>query len=69
MICTNTDVLKTQKKNKSAGKCDDQQQYKEIIESAMVFTPEGFTDNITMSYGPSVTVKQPNSRKSLRQFS
>ena len=26
-------------------KCDDQQQFKDIIEAAMVYTPEGFTDN------------------------
>ena len=30
---------------KSAVKRDDQQQYKAIIEEAMVFTPEGFTCN------------------------
>ena len=42
---------------KSSGKCNDQQQYKAIIESLMVSTPEGFTDKILMSPGQSVTVK------------
>ena len=31
-----------------AGKCDDQQQYKAIIEAAMVSTPEGFYDKSPM---------------------
>ena len=35
----------------------------------MVSTPEGFTYNSPMSSGPSVTEKQHNVRKSLRQFS
>ena len=35
---------------KLSGKCDDQQQYKTIIEAAMVSTPEVFTDNSPMSY-------------------
>ena len=30
---------------KHAGKCDDQQQFKDILETDMVSTPEGFTDN------------------------
>ena len=34
----------------------------------MVSTPEGFTDNITTSPGPYVTVKKPSARKSLYQF-
>ena len=33
---------------KSAGKCDDQQHYKAIIESETVSTPEGCTDNSPM---------------------
>ena len=50
------------------GKCDYQHQYKQIIESTMVYNPEVFTDNSPMSYGPSVPVKQPSAMKSLRQF-
>ena len=30
---------------KHAGKCDDQQKFKDIIEADMVSTPEGFTNN------------------------
>ena len=35
----------------------------------MVSTPEVFTDKNTILSGPYVPVKQPNVRKSLRQFS
>ena len=31
---------------KSVGKCDEQQEYKTILESAMVFTPGVFTEKI-----------------------
>ena len=51
-----------------SGKCDDQYQYKETIEDYMVSTPEGFTENNQMSYGPSVPVKQHNSREKLFQY-
>ena len=40
---------KYQKIYKQAGKCDDQQQLKEILEAAMVFTHEGFTNNSPIS--------------------
>ena len=53
---------------KSAGKCDDQQQYKSIIVAAIVSTPYGFTDNSKISPGPYVTVKYNSARKLLRQF-
>ena len=39
----------------SAGICENQQQYKYILEVAMVSTPEIFTDNSPMPPGPSVT--------------
>ena len=32
-----------------AGNCDDQQQFKDIIEAAIVSTPEVFTDKTTRS--------------------
>ena len=32
---------------KHAGKCDDQQQLKGILEAAIVFTPEGFSNKST----------------------
>ena len=34
----------------------------------MVYTPEGFTDNITMSLGTYVPTKKPSARKSLRKI-
>ena len=51
--------------NQYYGKWDYQQQYKSILEAAMVSTPEGFTYNIPMLYGPSVPVKNPSAIKSL----
>ena len=33
---------------KQSGKCDDQQQFKDILEAAMFSTPDGITDNITI---------------------
>ena len=36
-------------KDKSSGKFDDKQQYKEIIEDAVVSNPEGFTNNSQIS--------------------
>ena len=53
---------------KSSVKCDYQQQYKAILESAMVSTPEGFTENLSISPVPYVTIKNPSARISLRQF-
>ena len=34
---------------KQAGKCDDQQKFKDIIEAAKFSTPEGFTNNSPIS--------------------
>ena len=48
---------------KQAGKCDDQQQFKDIIEAAMVYTPEAFTDNIPMSPMKPTPFKKPTTRK------
>ena len=43
--------------NKQSVKCDEQQQFKYILEAAMVSTPEGFTDKIPIS-----TITQHQSR-------
>ena len=51
-----------------AGKCDDQQDIKYIIESAIISTQEGFTDNSTNVHMPSTPVKKPSARKSLCLF-
>ena len=61
--------VKNKKLYKSSGKCDYQQQYKAIIEVAMVFTTDGFTNNTPISPGPYVTVKNPRASKLLHQFS
>ena len=53
---------------KRAGKCDNQQQLKNIIEDAMVYTNEGFTYNIPISPMTSIPIKKPSARKSLCLF-
>ena len=45
---------------KQAGKCDDQQQFKDILEAAMVSTPEGFTDNSPIYTTTSKPIKKPH---------
>ena len=40
MLYMNTNVLKTSKIYKQAGKCDEQEQFKDILEAAMFSTPE-----------------------------
>ena len=53
---------------KSDGKCDNQQQYKDIIEAAMVSTSEEITEKISMSHSTYVPVPKPSTRKSLHTF-
>ena len=53
---------------KQAGKCDDQQQFKYIIEAAMVYNPEGFPDNGPISPMKPTPVKKPSVQKSLCMF-
>ena len=50
---------------KHAGKCDGQQQIKDILEYAMVYTPEVFTDNCPRSPMTPKPVKKPSAIKSL----
>ena len=54
---------------KQAGNCDDQQQFKDILESVLVSTPEIFIDNSPISPMISTPVKKPRARKSLCMFS
>ena len=49
-------------------KCNDQLQFKEIIEGSIVYTTEIFTDNSPMSIGTSIIIKKFSARKSLRLF-
>ena len=53
---------KHEKNYKKSGKCDNQQQLKDIIEAAMVSTPEGFTDNIPISPRTSKTANKLRAR-------
>ena len=48
---------------KHAGKCDEQQQFKDIIEAAMVYTLEGFTDNSPRYLMTSTPFKKSSARK------
>ena len=51
-----------------AGKCDDQQNLKDIIDTAILSTPEGVTDNSTNVHLTSSPAKKPSARKSLCLF-
>ena len=51
-----------------AGKCDNQQNLKDILEAFLLYTPEGFTDNSHNVHMPSTPVKKPSDRKSLCLF-
>ena len=53
---------------KHSGKCDNQQQFKDIFEAAMVSNPEGFTNNSPISPMTTPTIKKPSARKSLCLF-
>ena len=57
-----------QKVYQHAGKCDDQKNLKDIIDVAILYTPEGVTydsSNVSMT---STLVKKPSARKSLCLF-
>ena len=51
-----------------ADKCDYQQILNDILEAALLSTPEGFTDISPNVHMPSTPVKKPISRKSLCLF-
>ena len=61
-------IENTKKLYKQAGKCDNQQQFKEILEDAIVSTSEGFTDNSTISPMISIPVNKPWAQKKLCLF-
>ena len=50
------------------GKCDDQQNLKDIIDAYILSTPEGVTDNSPNVHLTSSPVKKPSARKSLCLF-
>ena len=51
-----------------AGKSDDQQNPKNILEATLIYTPEGVTDNSPNVHMISSPVKKPSARKSLCLF-
>ena len=51
-----------------AGKCDDQQNLKDILYAAMMSTPEGVTDNSPNVHMTSTLVNKPSARKLLCLF-
>ena len=51
-----------------AGKCDDQQNLKYILDAYMVLIPEGVTDSSPNVHITSIPVKKPSARKSLCLF-
>ena len=53
---------------KHAGKCDNQQQFKDILEAAMIPTPEGFTNNRPRYPMTPIPIKKPSTIKSLCVF-
>ena len=50
------------------GTCDDQQQFKDILDAPMVSTPEVFNNNNTRSPMNPTQVKKPSARTSLCLF-
>ena len=51
-----------------AGKCDDQQKLKDILEADLLSTTEGFTYNSPNVHMPSTPVKKTSAKKSLGLF-
>ena len=53
-------ILKINNLYKHAGKCDDQKQFKDVLEAAMVSNPEVLTNNSHISPMTSTPVKKPS---------
>ena len=64
----NIDVCKKLKLIKIAGKFDDKQHYKAIIEASTVYTSDRIIYNNPISPGSYMTVKKSSASKSLHQF-
>ena len=56
-------IQNIKKSYKHAVNCDEQKQFKYILEAAMVSTPEGFTDNSPRSPMTPTPFKKPSARK------
>ena len=48
---------------KQSGKCDDWQQFKDILEAIFVYTSEGFTNNSPIYPRTSTPVMKPSAQK------
>ena len=57
-----------QKIYQHAGKCDNQENIKDILDATMVSTPDGVTDDTTTMPITSTSVKKRSARKSLCLF-
>ena len=64
----NTNVLKTSKIYKKSGKFDDHQQFKYILETAMVYTPDYYPTTVLYLPGHHRQSKKLSARKSLCMF-
>ena len=53
----------TKKIYQHAGKCDDKQNLKDIIDATILSTPEGVTDNSPNVHMPSTPVKKPSAKE------
>ena len=53
---------------KSAGKCDDKHKRKSILYEAMVYTPEGLTDNSTIDVVALCRLKKPSAINLMSQI-
>ena len=53
---------------KQSGNCDKQQQFKDMLEAAMAYTPKVSTDNSPISPMKPTPVKKTKTRKSLCMF-
>ena len=67
-ICKHRSLENIKKLYTSSHKCDNQQEYKYVLEAATVSTPERFTDNSPVSPGNFLTFRKPSKIKSLRLF-
>ena len=67
-ICEHKCLQNVKTLYKRVGKCDYQQQFKDILQDAMVSNPEEFTDNSLISPMTLTPIKKPSARKSLCLF-
>ena len=67
-LCEHKCLENMKKLYKQAGKCYKQQQLKDILEDAMVSTPEGFTGDSPIYPMTSTPIKKPRAQKPMCLF-